>query len=105
MQCAVIEYARNVAGLRDANSSEFVPDGPTSVIDLMSDQRTIEEKGGTMRLGAYPCVLEKGSRAHEAYGRTAILERHRHRYEFGKDFRDRLTKQGMVLSRLCPACR
>src|SRR5713101_867699 len=64
MQCAVIEYARNVAGLRDANSSEFVPDGPTSVIDLMSDQRTIEEKGGTMRLGAYPCVLEKGSRAH-----------------------------------------
>src|SRR3989454_7507120 len=57
--------------------SEFVPDGPTSVIDLMSDQRKVEEKGGTMRLGAYPCVLEKGSRAHEAYGRTEVLERHR----------------------------
>src|SRR2546422_6294197 len=63
MQCAVIEFARNVAGLRDANSSEFVPDGPTSVIDLMSDQRKVEEKGGTMRLGAYPCVLEKIGRA------------------------------------------
>src|SRR3989441_1283713 len=91
-----------VAGLRDANSSEFVPDGPTSVIDLMSDQRTIEEKGGTMRLGAYPCVLEKGSRAHEAYGRTEVLERHRHRYEFSNAFRDRLTKHGLVLSGLSP---
>src|SRR5213593_1996312 len=102
MQCAVIEYARNVAGLRDANSSEFVPDGPTSVIDLMSDQRKVEEKGGTMRLGAYPCVLEKGSRAHEAYGRTEVLERHRHRYEFSNAFRDRLTKHGLVLSGLSP---
>ncbi len=102
MQCAVIEFARNVAGLRDANSSEFVPDGPTSVIDLMSDQRKVEEKGGTMRLGAYPCVLEKGSRAHEAYGRTEVLERHRHRYEFNNAYRDRLTKHGLVLSGLSP---
>src|SRR5881296_3555502 len=102
MQCAVIEYARNVAGLRDANSSEFVPDGPTSVIDLMFDQRTIEEKGGTMRLGTYPCILEKGSRAHEAYGHTEVLERHRHRYEFNNSFRDRLTKHGLVLSGLSP---
>src|SRR6266581_751681 len=102
MQCAVIEFARNVAGLRDANSSEFVPDGPTSVIDLMSDQRKVEEKGGTMRLGAYPCVLEKGCRAHEAYGRTEVLERHRHRYEFSNAFRDRLTKHGLVLSGLSP---
>src|SRR6266852_767249 len=102
MQCAVIEFARNVAGLRDANSSEFVPDGSTSVIDLMSDQRKVEEKGGTMRLGAYPCVLEKGSRAHEAYGRTEILERHRHRYEFNNAYRDRVTKHGLVLSGLSP---
>jgi len=102
MQCAVIEFARNVAGLRDANSSEFVPDGPTSVIDLMSDQRKVEEKGGTMRLGTYPCVLEKGSRAHEAYGRTEVLERHRHRYEFNNAYRDRLTKHGLVLSGVSP---
>ena len=91
MQCAVIEFARNVAGLKDANSSEFVPEGSTSVIDLMSDQRTVEDKGGTMRLGSYPCALEKGSRAHEAYGATEIRERHRHRYEFNNVYRDRLT--------------
>ena len=102
MQCAVIEFARNVAGLRDANSSEFAPEGPTSVIDLMSDQRTVEDKGGTMRLGAYPCVLEKGSRAHEAYGTTEIRERHRHRYEFNNAYRDQLSKHGLVLSGLSP---
>jgi CTP synthase len=102
MQCAVIEFARNVAGLKDANSSEFVPEGPTSVIDLMSDQRTVEDKGGTMRLGSYPCVLEKGSRAHEVYGATEIRERHRHRYEFNNAYRDQLTKHGLVLSGLSP---
>jgi len=102
MQCAVIEFARNVAGLKDANSSEFVPEGPTSVIDLMSDQRTVEDKGGTMRLGSYPCVLEKGSRAHEVYGATEIPERHRHRYEFNNAYRDQLTKHGLVLSGLSP---
>ena len=102
MQCAVIEFARNVAGLKDANSSEFVPEGATSVIDLMSDQRTVEAKGGTMRLGSYPCVLEKGSRAHEAYGSTEIRERHRHRYEFNNAYRDQLSKHGLVLSGLSP---
>ena len=102
MQCAVIEFARNVAGLPDANSSEFIPDGPTSVIDLMHDQRAVEEKGGTMRLGSYPCALEKGSRAHEAYGRVEVQERHRHRYEFNNAFKDRLTKHGLVLSGLSP---
>jgi CTP synthase len=105
MQCAVIEFARNVAGLKDANSSEFAPEGPTSVIDLMSDQRTVEKKGGTMRLGSYPCVLEKGSRAHEAYGTTEIQERHRHRYEFNNVYRDQLTKHGLVLSGLSPDSR
>ena len=102
MQCAVIEFARNVAGLSNANSSEFIPNGPTSVIDLMHDQRSVEEKGGTMRLGSYPCVLEKGSRAHEAYGRTEVQERHRHRYEFNNTYRDRLTKHGLVLSGVSP---
>lgn len=102
MQCAVIEFARNVAGLKDANSSEFVPEGPTSVIDLMSDQRTVEAKGGTMRLGSYPCVVEKGSTAHAAYGATDVQERHRHRYEFSNVYRDRLTTHGLVLSGLSP---
>jgi CTP synthase len=105
MQCAVIEFARNVAGLPDANSSEFVSSGPTSVIDLMHDQRSVAEKGGTMRLGSYPCVLEKGSRAHDAYGRTEVQERHRHRYEFNNAYRDRLTKHGLVLSGLSPDSR
>jgi CTP synthase len=102
MQCAVIEFARNVAGLADANSSEFAPEGPTSVIDLMRDQRAVEQKGGTMRLGAYPCVIEKGSRAHEAYGCTEVQERHRHRYEFNNAFRETLLKHGLVLSGLSP---
>ena len=102
MQCAVIEYARHVAGLPDANSSEFFPDGPASVIDLMSDQRSVEGKGGTMRLGSYPCRLEKGSRAHEAYGCLEIRERHRHRYEFNNVYRDRLANHGLVLSGVSP---
>jgi CTP synthase len=102
MQCAVIEFARHMAGLSEANSSEFVPNGSTSVIDLMHDQRAVEEKGGTMRLGTYPCVLEKGSRAHEAYGCLEVRERHRHRYEFNNAFRDQLTKHGLVLSGLSP---
>ncbi len=102
MQCAVIEFARHVVGLADANSSEFAPEGPTSVIDLMRDQRAVEQKGGTMRLGAYPCVIEKGSRAHEAYGCTEVRERHRHRYEFNNAFRETLLKHGLVLSGLSP---
>jgi CTP synthase len=102
MQCAVIEFARNVAGLPDANSSEFEPNGPTSVIDLMYDQRNVEDKGGTMRLGGYPCKIEKGSRAFEAYGRAEVQERHRHRYEFNNAYRDRLVKHGLVLSGVSP---
>jgi CTP synthase len=102
MQCAVVEFARNVAGLSDANSSEFLPDGPTSVIDLMHDQRNLEDKGGTMRLGSYACKIEKGSRAFEAYGRTDVQERHRHRYEFNNQYRESLVKHGLVLSGLSP---
>ena len=102
MQCAVIEFARHVAGLPEANSSEFLPDGPTSVIDLMHDQRRVEEKGGTMRLGSYPCKIEKGSRAFEAYGRTEVQERHRHRYELNNAYRDGLVQHGLVLSGVSP---
>jgi CTP synthase len=102
MQCAVIEFARHVADLPDANSSEFLPQGPSSVIDLMHDQRSVADKGGTMRLGSYPCAIEKGSRAFEAYGHTEVHERHRHRYELNNAYRDRLIKHGLVLSGVSP---
>ena len=102
MQCAVIEFARYLCGLADANSSEFQPAGPCSVIDLMHDQRAVEEKGGTMRLGSYPCKLEKGTRAYEAYGRGEVQERHRHRYEVNNAYREQLTKHGLVLCGLSP---
>jgi CTP synthase len=77
----VIEFARNIAGLKNANSSEFDPDTPHPVIDLMPDQEYIEDMGGTMRLGLYPCVLEPGTKTYQAYQQPIILERHRHRYE------------------------
>jgi CTP synthase len=102
MHCAVVEFARNVAGLAGANSREFDKDAPYMVIDLLPDQRTVRNKGATMRLGAYPCVLAAGSVAAEAYGTTEISERHRHRYEFSNDFRDRLEGAGLVLSGTSP---
>jgi CTP synthase len=102
MQLAVAEFARNVAGLGRANSTEFDKDTANAVIDLMPDQRGVRNKGGTMRLGAYPCVLTAGSVAAEAYGSTEISERHRHRYEFSNDFRDRLAEAGLVLSGTSP---
>ena len=102
MQLAVIEYARNVCGLEGANSTEFEIDTPHPVIDLMADQRGVREKGGTMRLGAYPCVLQPGTIAAKAYGTTDISERHRHRYEFSNAYRESLTKAGLVLSGTSP---
>jgi CTP synthase len=102
MQCAVIEFARHIAGLPNANSSEFDPKGPDPVIDFLPDQRHIQEKGATMRLGAYPCRIEKGTKAYEAYQQTEISERHRHRYEFNNKYRELLTKHGLVLSGLSP---
>ena len=102
MQCAVIELARNVAGLAGANSAEFDPQTPHPVIDLMADQRSVHDKGGTMRLGAYPCRLLEGSLAHKAYGVSEVRERHRHRYEFNNAYRDVLTRHGLVLSGLSP---
>ena len=102
MQVAVCEFARNVVGLAGASSSEFDPDGPYSVIDLMSSQEDVTEKGGTMRLGAYPCRLAEGTLAREAYGSELVYERHRHRYEFNNAFRGRLEDTGLVISGVSP---
>ena len=102
MQMAVVEFARNAVGLNEAHSSELEPGTKYPVIDLMPDQANVKEKGGTMRLGSYPCVLAEGSRAMEAYGQEQIDERHRHRYEFNNDFRQALTEAGMVLSGVSP---
>lgn len=101
MQCAVIEFARNVAGLVGANSGEFKK-VKNNVIDLMPDQRGIINKGGTMRLGSYPCVLKEGSKSMEAYKSQIIRERHRHRYEFNNDFRSELEQNGLVISGVSP---
>lgn len=95
MQCMVIEFARNVLGLPRANSTEMEPHTPDNVIDLMEEQKSISNMGGTMRLGAYDCRLTPGSRAAEAYGKTDIMERHRHRFEFNNDYRDRFEAAGM----------
>ena len=102
MQTAVIELARATLGLADAHSSEFVPDTPHPVIDLLEGQQGVTNKGGTMRLGSYPCVLAPGSLAHRLYGRTEISERHRHRYEFNMAYREALEAQGVVFSGLSP---
>lgn len=102
MQVAVCEFARNVVGLAGASSSEFDPDGPYSVIDLMSSQEDVTEKGGTMRLGAYPCRLAEGTLAREAYGSELVYERHRHRYEFNNAFRGRFEDAGLVISGVSP---
>ena len=102
MQMACIEFARNVVGLDGANSTEMADDSPHPVIDLMTDQQDVEDLGGTMRLGAYPCVLEPGSKAAEAYGATEISERHRHRWEFNPAYRDRFEAAGMVFSGSSP---
>ncbi len=95
MQCMVIEFARNVLGLEEANSTEMNPTTPYNVIDLMEEQKSISNMGGTMRLGAYDCTLAPDSKAAEAYGKTEISERHRHRFEFNDDYRARFEQAGM----------
>ncbi len=102
LQCAVIEFARNVCGLKGAHSSEFNPEAPYLVIDFLPDQRDMKKKGGTMRLGAYPCALKQGTRVHEAYGKTNISERHRHRYEVNNEYVKVLTEHGLVVSGAAP---
>jgi CTP synthase len=102
MQIAVIEFARNAAGLAGANSTEVDPATPHPVIDLLPEQRGVEAKGATMRLGDWPCVLRPGTRAHRAYGQERIAERHRHRYEFNPAYRERLEQAGLVAAGTSP---
>jgi CTP synthase len=102
MQCAVMEFARNVCGMADANSTEFDAKTANPVIDLMEHQRAITSKGGTMRLGSYRCLLGEGTWAREAYGVKEISERHRHRYELNNAFRDPMAQKGMLFSGLSP---
>jgi CTP synthase len=97
MQCCVIEFARNVCGLNEANSTEFDPATPNRVIYKLRELRGIDDLGGTMRLGAYPCVLAPDSQAFAAYGKTEISERHRHRYEFNRDYEPLLTSKGLKI--------
>jgi len=98
MQCAVIEFARNVCGWTSANSTEFDQDAEYPIIDIMHDQRELENMGGTMRLGQYPCRIEPGTFAMQAYGKVDIMERHRHRYEVNNNLRYKLTENGMRIS-------
>jgi CTP synthase len=102
LQCAVIEFSRNVCGLEGAHSYEFDEEATHPVVGLMDSQRKITNKGGTMRLGAYPCRLEPGSRAEAIYGAEEISERHRHRYEVNNDYRERLSAHGLSFSGLSP---
>jgi CTP synthase len=101
LQCAVIEFARNVCGLSNANSTEF-KQTDQNVIDLMLEQKNVKEYGGTMRLGSYPCKLYRGTRAYKAYKQDLVHERHRHRYEVNDAFKERLTAKGLVFSGICP---
>jgi CTP synthase len=102
MQCMVIELARTALGTEDANSTEFDAFTPHPVIDLLPEQRDVADKGGTMRLGSYPCVLDAGSLAARAYGQPIVLERHRHRYEFNNSYRELLAAHGMTFTGLSP---
>jgi len=102
MQLAVVEFARNVAGFADAHSSELNPNTPYPVIDLMPEQKDIEEMGGTMRLGLYPCKIQEGTMTYTAYQDELIYERHRHRYEVNNEYRDRIKEKGLMIAGLSP---
>ena len=102
LQCAVIEFARNVCGLENANSAEFDENSPDPVIHIMAAQKDVTEKGGTMRLGSYPCMIRPNTLAREIYGVENIGERHRHRFEVNNKYRDLLEAHGMVMSGLSP---
>ena len=102
MQCAVVEFARNALGLEDAHSSEIKEYTPHPVIDLMMEQKSITDMGGTMRLGAYPCTLKEGSKVHEIYGVGSVEERHRHRYEFNDKYKSQFEEAGMIATGINP---
>ena len=102
MQMTVVEFARNVLEIKDANSEEFDENCKNKVIHIMDDQKDVDKKGGTMRLGKYPCVLKKETLAHELYGQDEISERHRHRFEYNNDFKEKLEKAGLICSGTSP---
>jgi len=99
---AVVEFCRNVLGLKDANSAEFSNTTKNPVIHIMETQKTVTEKGGTMRLGAYPCKIKKDTLAYKIYGTENISERHRHRYEYNNDYKESLEKAGLIASGTSP---
>lgn len=102
MQLATVEYARNVLNLEGAHSTELDPSTPHSIIDLLPEQKDVEDLGGTLRLGLYPCKLTPGSKAQEAYGEELVYERHRHRYEFNNEFREQFEAAGFMFSGTSP---
>ncbi|MEB7657106.1 CTP synthase [Mammaliicoccus vitulinus] len=102
MQLATVEFARNVVGLQDAHSAELNPNTPYPIIDLLPEQKDIEDLGGTLRLGVYPCKIEEGTIAHDVYGESEVEERHRHRYEFNNEYREKLEEAGMKFSGTSP---
>ena len=102
MQLATVEFARNVLGLEGAHSAELNPSTPYPIIDLLPEQKDIEDLGGTLRLGLYPCKIKENTLAHQIYDAVNIEERHRHRYEFNNEFREQLEANGMVFSGTSP---
>ncbi|MBH4864272.1 gamma-glutamyl-gamma-aminobutyrate hydrolase family protein, partial [Staphylococcus aureus] len=102
MQLATVEFSRNVLGLEGAHSAELDPATPYPIIDLLPEQKDIEDLGGTLRLGLYPCSIKEGTLAQDVYGKAEIEERHRHRYEFNNDYREQLEANGMVISGTSP---
>ena len=102
MQMAVVEFARDVLGIEDANSEEFSKETKNQVIHIMEEQKNVNKKGGTMRLGAYPCNIKEGTLAQKLYGTNEISERHRHRFEYNNDYKERLEKAGLKVSGTSP---
>ena len=102
MQMTVVEYARDILEIKDANSEEFDEKSKNQVIHIMEEQKGIDQKGGTMRLGAYPCVIKEGTLAYKIYGKIQISERHRHRFEYNNDYKERLEKAGLICSGVSP---
>ena len=102
MQMMAVEFARNVLGLKDAHSTEFDPETSAPVIDILPEQKNIQQLGGTMRLGAYPCIILEGTKAYQIYKKKEIYERHRHRYEFNPAYRERFEEKGFIVSGQSP---
>ena len=105
MQCATIEFARNICGLDKANSTEFDKNTPHPVISLLEEQKKVTQMGGTMRLGRFPCRIKKNTRTYEAYKKELVYERHRHRYEFNNKYQDAMAKCGLIVTGIFPKAK